>query len=302
MSEKFDLRLAEWKEQIDDCLNKCVDDTSYPDEFKEILKYALFPGGKRLRPVLFLEWHSMYTQPDKNALWYACGIEMMHSYSLIHDDMPCMDNDDFRRGKPSVHKKYGEAKALLAGDALLDMAYNAMIDSSLAVGDVKSMKHFSLSGDRGIIHGQYLDLYRKNKSIDDLIDIYEKKTASLIKGSCLSGYAFSQKQGNGLLSMLFDDEMNVVDLSGVSPEEIELFYAVERFGKNFGIAFQLYDDISEYIAGEKTDGTSVLDFLDLAAAKELLNNYLNTATTALSADFGGDTSFLKELVEKFIIV
>lgn len=300
MSEKFDLRLSEWKEQIDSYLLKTVDESSYPDDFKEILKYALFPGGKRLRPILFLEWHSMFAQPDENALWFACGIEMMHSYSLIHDDMPCMDNDDFRRGKPSVHKKFGEAKALLAGDALLDMAYNAMYDASAACGDYKPMKLFSLSGDRGIIHGQYLDLYAECKNVNELIDIYDKKTASLIMGSCLAGYTFRKKlDANDVLSAIIDD---IFGIEKDGSEELRRIGAVKRFGKSFGIAFQLYDDISEYIAGEKPDGTSVLDFLKLDEAKELLNNYLNVATAALSEGFSGDSSFLRELVEKFIIV
>ena len=299
MSEKFDLRLAEWKEQIDSYLLKCVDSSDYPDEFKEILKYALFPGGKRLRPILFLEWHSMYAQPDENALWFACGIELMHSYSLIHDDMPCMDNDDFRRGKPSVHKQYGEAKALLAGDALLDMAYNAMIDASIAVGDVKSMKLFRFNGDGGIIHGQYLDLYKTCKDANDLIAIYKKKTASLIMGACFSGYTFRQKlDGDGIPTVDTDD---IIDVNTDAPSKLQLIRSCKIFGNMFGIAFQLYDDISEYLAGEKSDGTNILDFVDIELAKEILHDYLNNATSALSS-FDCDTSFLRELVEKFIIV
>ncbi len=300
MSEKFDLRLTEWKEQIDSYLMRAVDESEYPSEFKEILRYAMFPGGKRLRPILFLEWHSMYAQPDESAMMYACGLEMMHNYSLIHDDMPCMDNDDLRRGNPTVHKKYGEAKALLAGDALLDMAYNAMFDASAALGDYKPMKLFNLSGDLGIIHGQYLDLYGECKNIHDLIGIYDKKTASLISGACLAGYTFRQKVDiKDILSAILGDFLG---FEKDGSEELKRIAAVKRFGTAFGVGFQLYDDISEYIAGEKSDGTSILDFLELDAAKQLLNDYLNIAAGSLSEDFSGDSSFLRELVEKFIIV
>ena len=105
MSKNFDTRMMEWREQIDKCLFKIIAGSSYPAEFKSILDYEVFPGGKRLRPILFLEWHSLYAPPDESALLFACGLELMHAYSLIHDDMPCMDNDDMRRGKPSVHKE-----------------------------------------------------------------------------------------------------------------------------------------------------------------------------------------------------
>ncbi len=90
MSKIFDARLADWKEQIDAELKAILDKLDYSDGFKEILEYALFPGGKRLRPVLMLEWHSIFSAPDEYALRYACGIEILHSYSLIHDDMPCI--------------------------------------------------------------------------------------------------------------------------------------------------------------------------------------------------------------------
>ena len=125
-TEEFNKYLEEYKEQIDAKLREIVSGTNYSEQFRKVLEYALFPGGKRLRPVLCLEWHNVFAPADEYALSFACGIELLHSYSLIHDDMPCMDNDDFRRGKPSVHKKFGEGVALLAGDALLDLAYKVL--------------------------------------------------------------------------------------------------------------------------------------------------------------------------------
>lgn len=301
MSKNFDARIAEWREQIDDKLSAMISFSAYPKDFKEILEYAVFPGGKRLRPILFLEWHSLYAPPDDAALKFACAIELMHCYSLIHDDMPCMDNDELRRGKPTVHKKYGEGKALLAGDALLDMSYNAMFDASISTGCAKPSAYYNFSGDTGIVHGQYLDLYSKVKTLEELIEVYEKKTASLIKSACLAGYLFTQ-------NITFDEYVAAVGIccdtavNNIDPASVSGICAAMRFGELFGVAFQLYDDISEYVAGEQADGPSILDFLDLEKAKTLLNTYLNQASSELDKFENSDVSFLKELVNKFIIV
>ncbi len=298
MSEKFDARMREWREQIDSCIGRMIDTSEYPAEFKEILNYACFPGGKRLRPILFLEWHDLFGPPGVNALNYACGLELLHCYSLIHDDMPCIDNDDMRRGKPSVHKEYGEGKALLAGDALLDMAYNVMFDASCYEKRCKPSVCFNLSGDKGIIHGQYLDLYGKCDTIEELIEIYRRKTASLISAACAMGYVFSQDYD-------FDDRINVMLGSIINNDRdgrLNLISGAYKFGEEFGVGFQIYDDLSEYIAGEKFDGTSIMRFLDLDSAKAMLNRFLNQAMSELDRGYAGDTSYLKELVEKFVIL
>ena len=306
MSKKFDARLKEWCEQIDGALNKIVRTSNYPEEFKEILDYSLFPGGKRLRPILFLEWHNLFSPPDENALLFACGLELMHNYSLIHDDMPCMDNDDVRRGKPTVHKRYGEGKALLAGDALLDMAYYCMSDACCYSKSLKPSACFSLRGDKGILHGQYLDMYSRPKTLEELIGIYKKKTGSLISSACTTGYLFAQEYDfsdhlNVLIGGITDDlGIESVDLD--LDERTKLIAGAYRFGEAFGIAFQLYDDLSEYIAGEKSDSAVVTDFLPLDRAKSLLDRYLNTAVKELDRNYNGDTSHLRELVEKFVIV
>lgn len=304
MSEKFDARFRDWCEQIDGCIKKIIDTCCYPTEFKEILEYSVFPGGKRLRPVLFLEWHDLFAPPDENALLYACGLEFMHNFSLIHDDMPCADNDDMRRGKPTVHKKYGEGKALLAGDALLDLAYCCMNDACCLAKNHKPSACFSFRGDKGIIHGQYLDMYSKCETLEQLIDIYKKKTGALISSACTSGYLFAQEYD-------FADHLNVMigeitDDFGIETDgedkRMPLIRGAHKFGQAFGVAFQLYDDISEYIEGEKADGASVLDFLPLDKAKALLDRYLNEAVKELDRGYNGDTSFLRELAEKFMIV
>ncbi len=258
MNDALNTRLSEWTEQIDSRLKELVEKSIYPDEFKEILNYALFPGGKRLRPILLLEWHSLFAPPDDAAITYACGLELVHSYSLVHDDMPCMDDDDVRRGKPTVHKKYGEAKALLAGDALMELGYRAMYKPT-ADGRTSPLLLFAAHcGDYGLIHGQYLDLFCDIKSPDGLLEMYEKN-------NMLGG-----------------------------------FVAANKFAAEFGRAFQLYDDISEYIAGEGIADTSIMNFMELDAAKQFLNTKLNNAARALE-DIDGKTEYLLALLEKFVI-
>ncbi|MDE6029357.1 MAG: polyprenyl synthetase family protein [Clostridiales bacterium] len=292
-----------YKEQIDAELKKIISELNYSADFKEVLEYALFSGGKRIRPILMLEWHNMFAPADYYALRYACGLEILHSYSLIHDDMPCMDNDDYRRGKPTVHKKYGEGMALLAGDALLDLAYRilSMPTPSLEVGPFCLFK--DMCGDNGLIHGQYCDLYGKIDNLDDLLEMCKHKTGALIKLSCISGYALGNnldyKKCKALFEAPSNDEAAAAD---ISDDMLLLNYALASgFGEAFGAAFQLYDDISEYINGEKVTSTSVMNYVDLDEAKKMLNTLLNDAADALEG-LNGDTSFLRELLNRFIII
>ncbi len=308
MSVKFDARMREWREQIDANLKKYIEMSAYPSELKEIIEYAVFPGGKRLRPILFLEWHSLFAPPSVAALDFACGLELMHCFSLVHDDMPCLDNDDMRRGQPTVHKKYGEGKALLAGDALLDMSYNCLIGACCKAENCDPFFFHKLCGENGIIHGEYLDVYEKFNTLDELLSMYKRKTAAIIEAACSVGYLFSQKVDiDSLVSAVKCDGGNLMEnivtaLSDTRRDTAILLGGAIRFGESFGIAFQIYDDLSEYIAGEKSDGTTVMDFLDLDAAKKLLNRFLNDAASALDADYGGSTEYLRELVEKFVIL
>lgn len=292
-----------YKEQIDAELKKIIGELNYSADFKEVLEYALFPGGKRLRPILMLEWHNMFAPTDYYALRYACGLEILHAYSLIHDDMPCMDNDDYRRGKPSVHKKYGEGVALLAGDALMDLAYRILNvpTPALEVGPFCLFK--DMCGDGGLIHGQYCDLYGKIDNLEDLLEMCRHKTGALIKLACISGFALGNnldyKKCKALLEGQSSDETAATDMSD---DNLLLNYALASgFGDAFGAAFQLYDDISEYINGEKISSTSVMNYVDLDEAKKMLNTLLNDAADTLEA-LRGDTAFLRELLNRFIII
>lgn len=308
MSEAFDNRLADWKDQIDAELKKIIRGLEYSDAFKEVLEYALFPGGKRLRPILLLEWHSLFSQPDEYALRYACGIEILHSYSLIHDDMPCMDNDELRRGKPTVHKKYGEGKALLAGDALLDLAYR-LLSRPAPNGDASPFHIYApLLGDLGLIEGQYVDLYGEITSLDELLKMYKLKTGALIKLACVSGYLL----GNNMNYKTCDEILTRTVERGptaffreamATDRRLIEFATASSFGEDFGCAFQLFDDITEYIAGEKLSETSVLRYIDLDESKRELNKYLNKAAETLElVETDGSVEFLKEFLQKFVVV
>ncbi|MCH5155543.1 MAG: polyprenyl synthetase family protein [Clostridiales bacterium] len=296
-----------YKEQIDAELKKILGELNYSAEFKEVLEYALFPSGKRLRPILMLEWHNLFAPADYYALRYACGLEILHTYSLIHDDMPCMDNDDYRRGKLTVHKKYGEGTALLAGDALLDLAYRilSMPTPSFEVGPFWMFKE--LCGDMGLIQGQYCDLYGKIDNLNDLLDMCRHKTGALIKLACISGYALGNnldyKKCNAIMGAQPGGTKDSADVSSdVSNDGLLLNYVLASgFGEAFGAAFQLYDDISEYIDGEKISSTSVMNYVDLDEAKKMLNTLLGDAADTLEP-LSGDTTYLRELLNRFIIV
>lgn len=221
---------------------KCIDDslnyylkTAYPAVIYEAMQYSVLAGGKRMRPILLLSTCETLGGDIDSAMPFACAIEMIHTYSLIHDDLPCMDDDDLRRGKPTNHKMFGEAMALLAGDALLNKAYEIMSTSCKTPEAVKSMRSIAQSaGTGGMIGGQVMDLLCEDKTIDEdtLLYIHENKTAALIKSAILAG----------------------VYLSG-STEDVLL--KLGDMATNFGIAFQIKDDILDVVSDSKTLGKPI---------------------------------------------
>lgn len=196
--------------------------TSKPQVIHKAMRYSLFAGGKRLRPVLCLAAAEACGGNSANAMAAACAVECIHTYSLIHDDLPCMDNDDFRRGKPTSHKVFGEGIAVLAGDALLTIAFEILASSKanhLYLSDLVQ-ELANASGSRWLIGGQAQDLESEGKKIQpkQLKYIHESKTAALLTASIRLGAMSAQATTKQL-------------------------QALTSFGKAVGLAFQIIDDI-----------------------------------------------------------
>lgn len=234
-------KFNEIRKIIDEKLNEYIN-VVYPENIYESMKYSLLAGGKRLRPVMAVETALMLGCDKENIIPAAAAIEMLHCQSLIHDDLPCIDNDDYRRGQPSNHKKFGESTALLAGDALLSYAPKIIIDKTpktvSAENLLKVLKEFFIAaGVDGIISGQVVDIDSEKKKIskETLSFIYEYKTAKLFKLAVRTG-AIIADAGEKQLQDLTD------------------------FAGYYGHAFQIYDDI--------LDVTSTLEELGKTPGKD----------------------------------
>jgi geranylgeranyl diphosphate synthase type II len=223
----FNSKYNAYAELVNKALEGYVPERNVPEgSIYKAMRYSLMAGGKRLRPVLTLSACEVLGGNINDALPYACAIEMIHTYSLIHDDLPAMDNDDYRRGRLTSHKVFGDAMAVLAGDALLNYAFEIMLEDAVAKNDsllnrVKAMKIISnASGASGMIGGQVVDIESEGETIpeDVLRHMYQCKTGALIKASILSAAA----------------------LCGASIEEEEI---LEQFSEKIGLAFQIKDDI-----------------------------------------------------------
>ena len=254
------------------------------DEVLRACHYSVLNGGKRIRPVLMLEFYKLSGGNDDCAYNFACALEMIHSYSLVHDDLPCMDNDDFRRGKPSCHKAFGESTALLCGDALLTEAFSVAAKTMGIPSErvVKALAHLSASaGVSGMIGGQMIDMSLDEDADDSvLFDMYRLKTGALLKTACAIGCI----------------------LAGA---EDELVSIAEKFGEKLGVAFQIIDDILDCqgdakILGkpvgsdEKNDKDTIVVRLGVEYCRELAKKYTDEAYGCLE-HFDGDTTNLKEL-------
>lgn len=229
--------MNEYLKIINDAL---IQSMSYSDEGQRevirAMRYSISNGGKRLRPILVLEFCKMCGGDYRDAIPLACAIEYIHTYSLIHDDLPCMDNDDMRRGNPSCHVVFGQATALLAGDALLTHAFELVAESNLS--DDKKAKAVSLlaqnAGVGGMIGGQALDLKYENfePSITDLLTVHKLKTGALISAACILGCISA----------------------GADDKQIE---AASRYAYYLGIAFQIKDDLLDIQGNEEELGKPV---------------------------------------------
>ncbi len=234
----FKIFLENKKNIIDKALDEYLpSEEKSPSIIHKAMRYSVFGGGKRIRPILTLATAELFGKDTESVIKTACGIELIHTFSLIHDDLPCIDNDDFRRGKPSNHKVFGEAIALLAGDALLVSGFDLIIKNS-EVKEIKKqsilklIKEISLYiGTENMLGGQVEDITLKNEDIskEDLVDLYMKKTAALI---CLSIRA-------GAI------------LSGAKKRQLK---ALNKYGENIGLAFQIIDDMLDIMQDQRDVG------------------------------------------------
>lgn len=251
----------------------------------QAMKYSLLSGGKRIRPILLLEFYALCGGNGDSALNFAAALEMIHTYSLIHDDLPCMDNDNMRRGRPSCHKAFGEDTALLAGDALLTLAFKTAAETDGIPAD-RVLKAIAVlaenAGISGMVGGQVEDLAfeKSGATIDELRGMYLKKTSCLLSAGAVCGSI----------------------LAGADEEELK--YAAE-YAEKLGLAFQIIDDILDCTSDEKTLGkpigsdekngkTTYVTLLGIDGAKAEAERLSNEALTAL-CKIKGDNAALREL-------
>ncbi len=261
-------------------------DTTWYKQVVDASRYSLLLGGKRIRPIIMLEFCKLFGGNIKNVIDFAVALEMIHTYSLIHDDLPCMDNDDMRRGKPSCHIKFGEDIALLAGDTLLTesfkIAANSNADSTLKIKAISVLSE--RAGLHGMIGGQVMDLsFEKNKPDAELLrTMYIKKTGCLISAAA---------------------EIGAI-IGGATEEQIAI---AQNFAINLGLAFQIIDDILDVTGDEAVLGkpigsdaengkTTLVTLLGIDEAR-LLAKQLTDEALGLLSKFSGDTTNLRELTK-----
>lgn len=232
------MKSNEYKREIDEFLKSYFKNKgSFNKVIYDSMAYSLNIGGKRVRPILMLMTYRLFREDYRNILPLAASMEMIHTYSLIHDDLPAMDDDDLRRGKPTNHKVYGEAIAILAGDGLLNEAMICMlsakcIDSDLLLKASKEM--FIAAGADGMIGGQVVDIINEGKEIskEELLYMHENKTGKLIMASVVCGAL----------------------LGGATKSEVDI---IREYGKKLGLAFQVKDDLLDVIGETEKLGKKV---------------------------------------------
>lgn len=277
----------EYKKMIDEALEGYFTDKSIPQAgLAESMRYSLLAGGKRIRPILVLEFCRISGGDMEAALPVACAIEMLHTYSLIHDDLPCMDNDDLRRGRPTNHVVYGECTATLAGDALQAEAFGTILRSDLPA-DRRAACAEALAdavGLDGMCGGQYLDMLGEGKILNEqeLTDINSRKTGALLVAACQMGVAAA---GGSRIMM---------DAAG-------------QFGAAIGMAFQIRDDMLDVLSTKEQLGKPIgsdkdenkntyMALMGKEGCEQTVDKLTDFAKNILSEAFT-DTEFLCELAD-----
>lgn len=289
----FDAKMAQYIKLTEENLSKYNDHTESNAPQKELIdamNYSLEAGGKRVRPALVYAFCEALGGSLTSAIAPACAIEMIHTFSLIHDDLPAMDNDDFRRGKPSCHKKFGEAMAILAGDALSVLPYEIIADSPDLTADQKVLIISVLAnsvGRDGMIGGQVIDMLNEERSDvteEELRNMYRCKTGQLIAVSCVMGAICADASRETLRS-------------------------AAEYGLRLGLAFQIIDDILDVTStqeelgkpigsDERENKTTFVTLFGLEKAIEFADKATSEALEWL--DSVEDNAFLKELTEKLL--
>lgn len=285
----FQEKLDAYRARVECALKQYLPNQDLPQtEVFEAAQYSVGAGGKRIRPVLLLAFCEALGGDVEKALPFAAAVEFLHTYSLIHDDLPCMDNDDMRRGKPSCHVQFGEATALLAGDGLLNLAFETMLTACKETKEVQAAAILArASGMMGMIGGQIVDLQSADRPISEelLLEMYRMKTGELLAASCKMG----------------------VCLAGGTEQQISL---ASEYGFRVGLAFQIVDDILDIYGDEKTLGKhtgsdwdnhkltyAALHSRDGSVRKAKM---LTDEAIALLVQCCPDNSFLPELTEKLL--
>lgn len=256
-------------EYIDEILKSYLPKTR--DKVQQAMEYSLFSGGKRFRPMLLLATtKAVGKRINDGAKALAASLEFVHTYSLIHDDLPCMDNDDMRRGKRSCHMQFGEACAVLAGDALLNLAFETALCGPLSNKNYQAAcaYMFKMSGIFGLVHGQSLDLFAETRTVDDATELAIAKTGTLIRAALVCGAL----------------------CGGATEEEAAIF---DEIACKLGVCYQIIDDILDSKKCEKS-------FLDMYSESDLLNHVraLNNEVKAACDRLPYDLTFIKEFCDQ----
>ena len=279
----FDLQNKEYLQFIEEYLDQqCFFNMQEPQqELFDAMRYSLLAGGKRLRPILVFDFCRTCGGDWKKSAPFAAAIEMIHTYSLIHDDLPCMDNDDYRRGRLTNHKVYGEATAVLAGDALLTAAFSyiarADFSAEIRIHAVEILSH--CAGELGMVGGQMLDMMSEKRQCtkQEVLDIHSRKTGALIRAACMLGVLAGEGSA---------DQMDAADC----------------FAKNLGLAFQIRDDMLDVIGdaselgkavGVDTNKNTFVHLYGLDVCDEMVRNHTDIALSSLSAF--SDYEYIRQL-------
>lgn len=295
---KFAALQATYGPKIDAQLAQDLKQVTTDTQFSEMMAYAVLNGGKRLRPLLTLAVLTSFQQVvTPQALKLATAVEWVHSYSLVHDDLPAMDNDLLRRGQPSVHAKFGEAEAILVGDALLTGAFevvttaNALVTADTKIPDqviiavVQELARFS--GAAGMVIGQVHDMQNHGQNLQTATDwllqeIYTPKTAALIQ--------FAAQLGAQLATLTPE----------LAPESAQIKQAMAQFGLDFGLAFQIQDDLDDFDQDDTSAIGALPHLIGVSAAQALRDRYLQDASQQLTQLATLGLPFDRTLLDDFL--